>query len=41
MTKYGKSWNEAVYNYKNGNFVITKGRQNVTSVSTPSGLLTS
>ena len=38
MTKCGKSGNKAVYNYKN---VITRGRQNVTSESTPSGLLTS
>ena len=41
MTKCGKSRIKAVYNYKNDNFVITKGRQNVTSESTPSGLLTS
>ena len=36
MTKCGKSGNKAVYNYKNDNFVITRGRQNVTSKSTPS-----
>ena len=41
MTKCGKSGNKAVYNYKNDNFVITRGRQNVTSESTPSGLLPS
>ena len=40
MTKCGKSGNKAVYTYKNDNFVITRGRQNVTSESTPSGLLT-
>ena len=33
--------NKVVYNYKNDNFVITRGRQNVTSESTSSGLLTS
>ena len=41
MTKCGKSGNKSVNNYKNDNFVITRGRQNVTSESTPSGLLTS
>ena len=41
MTKCGKSGNKAVYNYKNDNFVITRGRQNITSESTTSGLLTS
>ena len=41
MTKCGKSRNKAVYNYENDNFVIKRGRQNVTSESTPSGLLTS
>ena len=41
MTKFGKSGNKAVYNYKNDNFVITRGRQNVTGESTPSGLSTS
>ena len=30
MTKCGESGNKAVYSYKN-NFVITRGRQNVTS----------
>ena len=40
MTKCGKSGYTAVYNYKNDNVVITGGRQNVTSESTPSGLLT-
>ena len=41
MTKCGKSGNKAVYDYKNDNFGITGGRQNVTSESTPFGLLTS
>ena len=41
MTICGKSGNKAVYNYKNDNFVITRGRQNVASESTPSDLLTS
>ena len=41
MTQCDKSGIKAVYNYKNDNFVITRGRQNVTSESTPSGLLTS
>ena len=41
MTKCGKSGNKAVDNYKNNNFVFTRGRQNVTSESTPSGLSTS
>ena len=41
MTKCGKTGNKAVYNYNNDSFVITRGRQNVTSESTPSGLLTS
>ena len=36
-----RSGNNAVYNYKNDNFVITRGRENVTSESTPSGLLNS
>ena len=40
MTKCSKSGYTAVYNYKNDNFVITGGQQNVTSESTPSGLLT-
>ena len=39
MTKCGNSGIKAVY--KNDKFVITRGRQNVTSESTPSGLLTS
>ena len=38
MTKCGKSGNKAVYNFDN--FVITRGRQNVISESTTSGLLT-
>ena len=41
MIKCGKTGNKAVYNYKNDSFVITRGRQNVTSESTPCGLLTS
>ena len=41
MTKCGKSGNKVVYDYKNDNFVITMGRQNVISESTLSGLLTS
>ena len=41
LTKCGKSGIKAVYNYKNDNFVITRGRQNITSERTPSGLLTS
>ena len=41
MTKCGKSGIKVVYGYKNDNFVVTRGRQNVTSESTPSGLLTS
>ena len=40
MTKCGKSGNKVVYNYKNDNFVSTRGRQNVTSESNPSRLLT-
>ena len=39
MTKCDKKGIEAVYNYKNDNFVITSGRQNVTSENTPTGLL--
>ena len=39
MTKCDKSGIKAVYNYNNDNFVITRGQQNVTSESTPSGLL--
>ena len=31
MTKCGKSGNEAIYKYKIDNFVITRGRQNVSS----------
>ena len=41
MKKCDKSGIKAVYNYKNKDFVITWGRQNVTSTSTPSGPLTS
>ena len=41
MTKYGKSGIIAACSYKNDNFVITRGRQNVTSESTQSGLLPS
>ena len=36
-----KSDIKAVYNYKNKDYVITRGRQNVISKSTPSGPLTS
>ena len=32
---------KCVYNYKNKNYIITMGRQNVTSESTPSGPLSS
>ena len=38
-TKCGKSGNKAVYNYKNKESIITRGRQNVTSESTPSGYI--
>ena len=41
MTICEKSGSKAVDNYKNKDFVITRGRQNVTSTSTPSGPLTS
>ena len=41
MTKCGKSGIEAVYNYTNKDYVTTRGRQNVTGQSTPSGPLTS
>ena len=41
MTICDKSGFKAVYNYKNEDYVITRGRQNVTSESTPSGPLTS
>ena len=41
MTICEKGGNKAVYNYKNKDYVITRGRQNVTSTSTPSGPLTS
>ena len=41
MTKCGKSDNKVVYTYKNKNYIITMGRQNVTCESTPSGPLTS
>ena len=40
MTKCDNSDNKAAYNYENDNFIITRGRQNVTSESTPFGLLT-
>ena len=39
-TKCGKSGDKVVYNFKNKNIIITMGRQNVTSESTPSGPLT-
>ena len=41
MTKRGKIGHKAVYSYKNDNFVITRGRQNVASESAPSVFLTS
>ena len=41
MTKSGKSGIKVVYNYKNKKYIITMGRQNVTSESTPSGPLIS
>ena len=41
MTTCDKSGIKAVYNYKNKDSVIRRGRQNVTSESTPSGRLTS
>ena len=41
MTKCGKSGIKVVYTYKNKNYIITMGRKNVTSESTPSGPLTS
>ena len=41
MTICDKSGIKAVYNYENKDSVITCGRQNVTSTSTPSGTLTS
>ena len=40
MTICDKSGIKAVYNYKNKDSVITRGRQKVTSTSTPSGPLT-
>ena len=36
-----KSGIKAVYNYENKDYVIRRGRQNVTNTSTPSGPLTS
>ena len=36
MTTCGKSGIQAVYNYKNKDFVFTRGRQNVTSETTQS-----
>ena len=41
MTICDKSGIKAVYNYKNEDYVITRGRKNATSTSTPSGPLTS
>ena len=41
MTKCGKSGNKVVYNYTNKKYIITMGRQNVTSESNPSEPLTS
>ena len=40
MTICDKSGIKAVYNYRNKDSVITRGQQNVTSTSTPSGPLT-
>ena len=40
MTKCGKSSIKAVYNYKNKESVITRGRQDIISESTPFGHLT-
>ena len=40
MTICDKSGIKAVYNYKNEDYVITRGRKNETSTSTPSGPLT-
>ena len=41
MTKCGKSGIEAVNNYNNKDYATTRGRQNATSESTPSGPLPS
>ena len=41
MTICDKSGIKAVYNYKNKDSLITRGRQNVSSKSTPFGPLTS
>ena len=41
MTISDKSGIKDVYNYTNKDYVITRGRENVTSKSTPSGFLTS
>ena len=41
MKKCGKSGIKIVYNLKNKKYIITMGRQNVASESTPSGPLTS
>ena len=41
MTICDKSGIKAVYSYKNEDYVITQGRKNVSSTSTPSGPLTS
>ena len=41
ITICDKSGIKAVYNYKNKDFVITCGRQNVTSTNTPFEPLTS
>ena len=40
MTKCGKNGIKVVYNYTNKKSIITMGRQNVNSESTPSRLLT-
>ena len=41
MTICEKSGIKTVHNYKNKDYVITRGRQHLTSTSTPSGPLTS
>ena len=41
MTICDKSGIKAVYNFEHEEYVITRGQQNVTSTSTPSGPLTS
>ena len=41
MTICDKSDIKAIYNYNNKDYVTTRGRQHVTSISTTSGPLTS